>query len=371
MKRLPNYAVWILVLSFSLAVHFVISWQVGSEMHPSPAKGSNDQAIQLDLPPPEEPSPAEQQQPKDLLVFDEEWSTQPPETLIVPTSMAPPPPDFKVLSVKAQARGSEGLTNMADLLPPTSNLNTGTGGVKFGAGNALGDGRVAFSPYIAGLREAGLDVVFCIDATGSMGWVIDEVKLRIAELVDIVRILVPIARFGFVAYRDDQGPEFVTRSQELTYSTFKLKRFLSTLEAKGGGDIYEAVDLGIADAINMSGWRNPARKLILVIGDAPLKPARLKALLSQIDTFQQSGGTVSTLDVSEQANPQLLEAKLGKPVSRHIYRNRPMLAFTDIGEAGNGDAATLDGDQVIIKRLITLIIGDQFGSEMQMMLDVL
>jgi hypothetical protein len=204
-----------------------------------------------------------------------------------------------------------------------------------------------------------------------MGWVIDEVKLRIAELVDIVRILVPIARFGFVAYRDDQGPEFVTRSQELTYSTFKLKRFLSTLEAKGGGDIYEAVDLGIADAINMSGWRNPARKLILVIGDAPLKPARLKALLSRIDTFQQSGGTVSTLDVSEQANPQLLEAKLGKPVSRHIYRNRPMLAFTDIGEAGNGDAATLDGDQVIIKRLITLIIGDQFGSEMQMMLDVL
>ena len=108
MKRLPNYAVWILVLSFSLTVHFVISWQVGSEMHPSPAKGSNDQAIQLDLPRPEEPSHAEQQQPKDLLVFDEEWSTQPPETLIVPTSMDPPPRTSKCYQSKRKREAARG-----------------------------------------------------------------------------------------------------------------------------------------------------------------------------------------------------------------------------------------------------------------------
>ena len=38
--------------------------------------------------------------------------------------------------------------------------NSGYGGFKTGTGNGLGDGTAPFVPYLAALREAGLDVVF-------------------------------------------------------------------------------------------------------------------------------------------------------------------------------------------------------------------
>ena len=42
-----------------------------------------------------------------------------------------------------------------------------------------------------------------------------------------------------------------------------------------------------------------------------------------------------------------------------------------IGEAGQGDAATLDGEIRLTKRLIKLIMGDRFAAEMQALLDVI
>lgn len=248
---------------------------------------------------------------------------------------------------------------------------SGFGGFKTGIGNGLGDGTARFAAYIAGLRAAGLDVVFAVDATGSMGWVLDEVKERIADIAQIVRSLVPIARFGFVAYRDRDDPEFLTRVQPLTYSTGKLYRFLSTLEAKGGGDWFEAIDAGLKDAVEHSGWRLGARKIIIVIGDAPMKESQLKTVIRIVERFRRQGGTVSTLDVSDQANPHLLEAKVGRKVSRALYRAAPMHSFLVIGEAGMGDAATLDGEIKLTKRLITLIMGDRFANEMQALLDIL
>ena len=48
-----------------------------------------------------------------------------------------------------------------------------------------------------------------------------------------------------------------------------------------------------------------------------------------------------------------------------------MHSFLVIGEAGMGDAATLDGEIKLTKRLITLIMGDRFANEMQALLDIL
>jgi hypothetical protein len=42
-----------------------------------------------------------------------------------------------------------------------------------------------------------------------------------------------------------------------------------------------------------------------------------------------------------------------------------------LGEAGGGDTATLDGDVQLTRRLVKLIMGDQFANEMQSLLDVL
>ena len=114
-----------------------------------------------------------------------------------------------------------------------------------------------------------------------------------------------------------------------------------------------------------------ARRIIIVVGDAPLRDGQLAKVVRMVEQFRRGGGTVSTLDVSDQANPHLLEAKIGRKVARSMYRGAPMHDFLVIGEAGRGDAATLDGDVKLTRRLIKLIMGDQFANEMQALLDVL
>ena len=83
------------------------------------------------------------------------------------------------------------------------------------------------------------------------------------------------------------------------------------------------------------------------------------------------GGTVSTLDIGPQANPGLVEAKVGRSVNRALFRNAPLYEFQIMADAGGGDAATLDGDVKITKRLITLIMGEQFAAEMRALLEVI
>ena len=367
-SRTTIFAVFLLLLS--LGLHLLISWQAGLRMTPPDSEKVDEILLVVEEKTIEEIPETLPVTPDEPLDFEEEFDFERPDTLLNPKVFVPPPEDSD-LALRAQGMGYQNieLTLGAGFIPISDGF--GLGGFKFGMGNGLGDGSAQFAPYIARLREVGLDVVFCVDATGSMGWVLSEVKNRIEDIVRIVRALVPIARFGFVAYRDDDDPEFVTKIQNLTYSTRKLRWFLSNLKADGGGDWHEAVHIGVKDAIELSGWRVGARKLIVVIGDAPLGQVELATALNHVNRFRSGGGTVSTLDVSEQANPHLVEQKLGRKVLRSLYRGSAMEEFVAISEAGQGDNATLDGDAKLMKRLIKLIMGDQFATEMDALLDVL
>lgn len=361
--------IWTILIVISTVVHALVSGRIGGQISPANVIAPpEEEMIVIDQTPDsviEKTKPPEEQ-----LEFDEELDFEPPEILIAPKSVAPPPPDIAA-TLRAQAGGFKGVDVTAGLTAVPLSEGSGIGGFKTGIGNGLGDGTSQFASYIAGLREAGLDVVFVVDATGSMGWVLDEVKDRIEDISAVVRSLVPIARFGFVAFRDKKDPEFVTRIEPLTYSTNKLKKFLSSLEAEGGGDWFEAIDEGLRVAIEESGWRIGARRLIILIGDAPIRESQLRGVVGLAEQFRRSEGTISTLDVSDQANPHLLEAKVGRKVAHSLYRSAPMHAFLVIGEAGGGDTATLDGELKLTRRLIKLILGDKFASQMKALLDVL
>jgi hypothetical protein len=203
-----------------------------------------------------------------------------------------------------------------------------------------------------------------------MGWVIDEVKSRMQDIVNVIRSLVPIARFGVVAFRDkDSG--FITRDQPLTYSTLKVQGFIDQLTAEGGGDIYEAVREGIEVAIEGSDWRIGARRIIILIGDYPPADNQLNSIVNGVRRFASAGGVVSTLDVSDQSNPAVVEAKVGRKVDRAMYRNDSMLNYRIIADAGGGDSATLEGEISITRRLIILIMGGQFAREMGALLELI
>jgi len=204
-----------------------------------------------------------------------------------------------------------------------------------------------------------------------MDWALQAVKAKVRDMIEWVRDLVPIARFGIVAYRDLDDPEFITRLQPLTFSTVKLERFLTSLRGAGGGNLGESVLSGMKTAVGESGWRTSGKRLIILIGDAPPHREESDALIRLASSFHQAGGEISALDVSDEANPALLEARLQRRVNRNLYRATPGYDFNLIAHAGGGDAVTLDGDIRLTRRLVTLIFGDGFSDELAMALEAL
>ena len=320
MGRYRRLVLWSCVLALSVIIHAIVSGRIGHQIERNLGLVAEEETIEIKVPPAPQKLVERPPPPEDELEFEKELELEPPEILIAPRAIAPPPPNVTV-ALKAQAGGaggdekSEGAPQIEiagglslGAIPGTG--GSGFGGFKSGIGNGLGDGTSRFAAFISGLREAGLDVVFCVDTTGSMGWVLAEVKDRIDDITKFVRTLVPIARFGFVAYRDFDNPEYTTRIQSLTYSKSKLNGFIGGLKADGGGDWYEAVDAGIKTAVDDSGWRPGARKIIIVIGDAPMREGQARKVVRLVESFKHTGGTLSALDVS--AEPPKMSLNLLK-----------------------------------------------------------
>lgn len=116
------------------------------------------------------------------------------------------------------------------------------------------------------MQNSTLDILFLIDATGSMVNVINGVKTHIKELVEKLMKENSTVRLGIVAYRDYlDKPEYET----FTFSTDvqKFRTFLKNLEAKGGDDDAEDVFTGLEQSAKMN-WLSEAR-MIVHFADAP------------------------------------------------------------------------------------------------------
>lgn len=117
-----------------------------------------------------------------------------------------------------------------------------------------------------------LDVVFLLDATGSMGDEIDAVKEKIQEMIAQIAVgdPAPDVRFGIVAYRD-RGDEYVTVVYELTRDIDRIIENLGRIEASGGGDYPESLTEALHTAIHEVNWESGAgvSRLVFLIADAP------------------------------------------------------------------------------------------------------
>ncbi len=120
--------------------------------------------------------------------------------------------------------------------------------------------------------RAALDVVFCLDCTGSMH---DEIERLKATLDDVARRLAalparPRLRFGLVKYRD-RGDTFVTEKDDLVPDLATFRSALARAWADGGGDYPEDVQAGLAAAVCEMSWeKSPnAARLVFLVGDAP------------------------------------------------------------------------------------------------------
>ena len=124
-------------------------------------------------------------------------------------------------------------------------------------------------PPPAPARHA-VDVVFAVDTTGSMGGLIEGAKRTVWSIATHIRQTEPdaVLRIGLVAYRDI-GDDYVTRDFALTADLDAVFAELSGYRADGGGDTPEDVAAALHDTLHRMQWRDDARKLVFLVGDAP------------------------------------------------------------------------------------------------------
>ena len=123
-----------------------------------------------------------------------------------------------------------------------------------------------------------LDLVFAIDATGSMKNDLDKLKTDMYPLLNELFGNSPGARIGLLFYRD-YGDTFKYMDLPVkvfpftsNFTSFSKNLNSIRIYGKEGGDIPEAVYEAMYASCEFYSWRNTAQKKIILIGDAEPHP---------------------------------------------------------------------------------------------------
>ena len=115
-----------------------------------------------------------------------------------------------------------------------------------------------------------MQIVFALDATGSMSGLMTAAKDKIWSIINSLNQTDPMPEIqvGLVFYRD-KGEAFVTKIIPLTDSMDFVYAELMKMQAVGGGDGPESVNKGLYDAVQAINWNKDTStyKAIFLVGD--------------------------------------------------------------------------------------------------------
>lgn len=210
-----------------------------------------------------------------------------------------------------------------------------------------------------------LDLVFMVDATGSMG---DEIaKLKTSMLAMAQQIaqlpLQPDLCWGLVAYRD-RGDAFLTRTQDFTDDLRGFQQVLGQLQANGGGDTPEALNEALHEVVHGLSWRRDAARMVVLVADAP---PHLDYGGPQYDTDMQAA-------LAKGIKLFAVGASGLDPVGEYIYRQMAQytagrfvfLTYRDAADpaSGPGTQTTHDVKQYSVQtldRLVVKLVADELA----------
>ncbi len=124
---------------------------------------------------------------------------------------------------------------------------------------------------VAAPQRARLDLVFLVDATGSMGDEIAKLKASLHSIANEVARLPsrPDTCFGLVAYRD-RGDAFLVRRHDFTNDLGAFQTVVDALQAEGGGDYPEAMNEALHETVHRMSWRGTGTtRMVVLLADAP------------------------------------------------------------------------------------------------------
>jgi len=125
--------------------------------------------------------------------------------------------------------------------------------------------------------------IVLMDATGSMGGLLQKAKNTVGTMFERASEILVKNKIGgnsfqlqFVVYRDYDCLEEILQASPWTTNPEELRSFMTNVDAKGGADREEAIEIGLWHA-NMEATKMPLSQVIL-IADAPAKtPAQIAA----------------------------------------------------------------------------------------------
>jgi hypothetical protein len=135
---------------------------------------------------------------------------------------------------------------------------------------------------IIGTEVLKADILFVVDATGSMG---DEINYLKSELLNVIERAEDLnsrldLRVGSVFYRDE-GDDYITRVSSFSTSLIQTLAFIGDQNAEGGGDYEEAVHTALNTAITQLNWSDNAKaRLLFLLLDAP--PHHTEAIVNDL-----------------------------------------------------------------------------------------
>lgn len=203
-----------------------------------------------------------------------------------------------------------------------------------------------------------LEIVICVDATGSMGGPIEQASKSLRTIMTILKGTIPDARIGLVLYRDTDGTSGppAKLAKRLTDNATRIRRRLRATETRGGGDPEELVSMGLEVAIDdRMGWTPEARKGILVMGDSPPKyPDRA---VRMANLAQKKG--------KNSENPEKY-----KPITVNCVGVSSMPnAFPRVAREGGGKAVTANNADTLVREMVKLGFHERWYNQVNTLLD--
>jgi Mg-chelatase subunit ChlD len=117
-----------------------------------------------------------------------------------------------------------------------------------------------------------VEVVFCLDTTGSMTGLINAAKQKIWAICNQITTGTPTphVKVGLLAYRD-RGDTYITKIFDLTDDLDSIYGNLMGLQAAGGGDFPESVNQALYESVTQISWSSDKKtlRMIFLVGDAP------------------------------------------------------------------------------------------------------
>ncbi|CAF0944002.1 unnamed protein product [Brachionus calyciflorus] len=211
-----------------------------------------------------------------------------------------------------------------------------------------------------------------MDATGSMGHLLDQVKNTICVMFDrTIRVLeqndLPIDSFEIqlAVYRDYDLLDNVLQVSGWEIKPLNLRDFMSTVVARGGGDYEEAIEIGLWHVNQeQSKLKHPDRiSQVILIGDAPAKSEEM------IKKYRRLNGGEDFWEKTIFRSPTYYKKELeiiksySIPIHTFYIEKGPEECFAEIaaetgGKTGFLDVKSSNGSDQLIDLITPLILSD-------------